>query len=144
LTAASWRSSAPLAFTVRNAPRARSSTDPIWPTAAWDRLVARRIRGTTTSTATAFKASTARVTRRSTGSSRAISTTEAAIRKMPLTECTRPYVVTVRSSVVSEVTRDSRSPGLSRSIAPTLSRSRCEVRPLRALSTTLSAALPSR
>ena len=76
-TVAISRSSAPLALTVRNAPSERSSTDPMPPTAACDRSVARRIRGTTTSTASPLTARTASVTPSSSGSSRAIRTTAA-------------------------------------------------------------------
>jgi hypothetical protein len=93
-TVAISRSSAPMAFTVRTAPSARSSTEPIQPTAAWDRSVARRIRGTTTSTATPFTASTASVTARSTGSIIAMSTTAATSMNTALTDSTRPYVLT--------------------------------------------------
>jgi hypothetical protein len=89
-TAAISRSSAPLALTVRNAPSVRSSTEPIRPTAAWFRSLARRIRGTTTSTATPFTARTARVTSSSTASSMAISTTEPTSRNVALIEWTSP------------------------------------------------------
>jgi hypothetical protein len=90
LTVAISPSSAPWAFIVRNPPSARSSTAPIRPTAACDRSVARRIRGTTTSTATAFTARTATVTRRSTGSSLTMSTIEPARRNAALTVWTSP------------------------------------------------------
>jgi hypothetical protein len=52
--------------------------------------VARRIRGTITSTATAFTARTATVTRRSTGSSLAMSAIEPARRNVALTVWTIP------------------------------------------------------
>ena len=58
-TPAIARSSAPLALTVRNAPSERSSTEPTPPTAACDRCVACRMRGTTTTTASPLTASTA-------------------------------------------------------------------------------------
>ena len=79
-------SSAPLALTVRSPPSDRSSTEPIRPTAACDRSVARRIRGTTSSTASPLRASTTSVTPSRTRSSMAISTTEPTSRKVALTE----------------------------------------------------------
>ena len=84
------RSSAPMAFTVRNDPSERSNAEPMPPTAAWERSVARRIRGTTTSTASPFRASTASVTASSARSITPIRTTQATSMNTALTEWTRP------------------------------------------------------
>ena len=110
VTTASSRSSAPLAFTVRIAPSARSSAVPIVPTATWAASTARPMRGSTTSTPTAMTPSTPSVTSSRGQSSTPMSTIVPSSARTPLNDSTTPVVVAACSSVVSEVTRESRSP----------------------------------
>ena len=133
------RSSAPDALTVRNAPNMRSSAAPITPTDSCARFDARLMRGTTTPMTTTASPSAARVTASMTGSSSAISTMVAPSVRKPVIPPTRVPMVTSRSSVVSAVTLDMRSPGSCRSTADSRSRSSRASRPRRASRTTDSA-----
>ncbi len=117
------RCSAPDAFTIRNAPNVRSSEAPISPTASCAPRDALLMRGMTTPITRPATTSTAAVTSSSTRSTRPISTTVAIRVNTPVTPETSDWVTTDRSSVVSEVTRDIRSPGSAPSTADSRRRS---------------------
>ncbi len=135
----SSRSSAPDAFTVRSAPRTRSSEAPITPTASCACRLARLMRGTIRLSTVPAPAITASVTPSRTGSTTPIITTVATSVSPPVPRPTSESVVTSRSRVVSEVMRAIRSPGSLRSTAGIRSRSRYDDRARRAPSTTDSA-----
>ncbi|CAM5409566.1 hypothetical protein STANM309S_06792 [Streptomyces tanashiensis] len=139
-TAASARSSAPEAFTVRRAPSARSRAAPTRPTDSWAAVPASLTRTITVRTTHPARSRTPSVTPVSTGSSRRISVVVTTRVSTPVAVPTSASVVTCRSSAVSEVTRAIRSPGSVRSNSPTRSRRRCEERRRRAVRTTVSAA----
>jgi hypothetical protein len=124
---------------VRNAPSIRSSAAPITPTefCAW--RAARPILGTTTPMTTAVTLNTPMVTPSKTTSIRPIRTSVATRVRLPVTTPTTELVVTSRSNVVSEVTRDIKSPGSARSRPPIVSPSRRSTSRRRAASTTDSA-----
>ncbi len=138
-TRAVSRPSAPDAFTVRNAPKARSSATEISPTASCDRSVARAIFGMTSATAPPTSTTTPSVTPSSTTSSKAIITIAATNATAPVAAETTACVLTARSSVVSEVTRDIRSPGGIRSNSAIRSRNSRPTTVRRAARTTDSA-----
>jgi hypothetical protein len=133
------RSSAPDAFTVRNAPKARSSMEEISPTASCERSVACPIRGISRATAPPASTTTPSVTASSTPSKAAMITIAATRATAPVAAETTARVVTARNSVVSEVTRDIRSPGGIRSTSASRSRSSRPMRVRRAARTTDSA-----
>jgi hypothetical protein len=138
-TRALSRSSAPDAFTVRNAPRDRSSAPETSPTASCARSVACAIFGITSPTAPPTSTTTRSVTPSSTTSRYAIITMAATKATAPVAAETTAWVLTARSSVVSEVTRDIRSPGGVRSHSAIRSRSSRPTRVRRAARTTDSA-----
>lgn len=133
------RSSAPDALTVRNAPKTRSRPVDISPTAAWERSAACPIFGSTRAAPAPTTATTPSVTPSRKASRKAITTTAATSVSAPVAALTTACVLTARSSVVSEVTRDIRSPGCVRSTAVSRSRSSRPIRLRRAASTTDSA-----
>ncbi len=142
--AAAWmrspsRRSAPDALIVRNAPSIRSSAAPIAPTESCACRAARPILGTTTPITSAVRLNKATVTPSSTTSIRPIRTSVATRVTLPVTTPTTEPVVTSRSNVVSEVTRDIKSPGSVRSRPPIVSPSRRSTSRCRAASTTDSA-----
>lgn len=136
---ATSRSSAPDAFTVRNAPKDRSNATDRSPTASCDRSVARAILGITSATAPPTSTTTPSVTPSRTTSNTAINTIAATNATAPPAAATTAWVLTARSSVVSEITRDIRSPGGTRSHSPSRSRSSRPTNVRRAVSTTDSA-----
>ena len=133
------RSSAPEALTVRKAPNIRSRAAPIRPTDSCACRDARLMRGTTSPMTTTARPRATTVTASMTTSRSPISTTVAARVSTPVTPPTSVAMMTSRSSVVSEVTRDMRSPGSCRSTADSRSRSSRDSSPRRAARTTDSA-----
>ena len=138
------RSSAPEAFTVRNAPNMRSSAVLIAPTASCVSRVARPILGKITLSMSTAPATTIRVTPNRTTSRSPISTSAVSAVSTPVTAETAALLTTARSSVVSTVARAIRSPGSLRSSAPMVSRSSRLIRLLRVFSTMLSAVRSSK
>jgi hypothetical protein len=111
----------------------------ISPTASCERSVARAIFGITSAAAPPTSATTPSVTPSSTTSRNAIITIAAPKATAPVAAETTAWVLTARSSVVSEVTRDIRSPGGIRSHSAIRRRSNRPTRVRRAARTTDSA-----
>ncbi len=131
----SSRASAPDAFTVRMAPNMRSITAPMAPTDSCAARAARLMRGTTRTMIAAARMSTERVTASSRASTNAIKASVARRVRLPVMAETRDCVATDRTSVVSAVTRDMRSPGSMFSTAATHRRTSREISRSRAEST---------
>ena len=133
------RSVAPVARTVRIAESARSTPAATRPTASCEARVSVWIRALAITTLTTATAITVTVIPSRAGSISAIATSEPTKTNAPPSASTSPPVRTERSIVVSEPTRDTRSPVRRTSYSRTGSRSRCRTSLRRALRTTPSA-----
>lgn len=143
-SAASSRAVAPAGRIVRTPESARSTPEETRPSASCDSRVSAWIRALTSVTLTTATRTTAAVMPSSVRSSRAIAMSAPVKTRAPLTASTRPPVSASRTMVVSEPTRETRSPVRRVSYSFTGSRRSLPSRRRRALSTTPSAVRPSR
>ncbi len=115
-------SSALEALTVRKAVKTRSSSEPMSPSAVWDSTVAFWMRGMMNSIVTVTSTTIAMVVPNRIGSSQAMRAMPPTIMNESVTPPMTVVLATVRSRFVSEVSRETRSPGRSRSTSATLRR----------------------